>query len=406
MGESASTMTSSCSRSIFRQRLPRLISRSAGVTTTVWRERGRSRAARRGVTPRDRTRCAYASSPTTNSRSRPRHVTRSELPTALQERDDTAGCRRTPSRRAPVIPAARASAASSRARVDPTPRPWWASATSKATSAAAPSRTRRAIPAGCGSSVDDSRRGRGGRASTRAKRCDLRSRTAAASRRRIAVSREREPRRCEQRGDRFRIAVSQWPDREPVYVARLHVPRVNACHGRYASLLRAIFLTWPVPAMQTVGSWSRTSASASSTASASRTRRLAKGRCSCSARSGSPTSRRSGTIPAPATFFEELAQHPSRRALRPTRGWALRPGASGASERSNLDSAGARYGDRRLRRRAGDRVRMLVRRPSRRRAWLLRAPDRVRKVVFFGELRLARLTSRRRRDARSSSLHA
>ena len=49
-----------------------------------------------------------------------------------------------------VMPAARASAASSLARMDPTPWLWYSSATANAISAVEPVRTRRAIPDGLG----------------------------------------------------------------------------------------------------------------------------------------------------------------------------------------------------------------------------------------------------------------
>ena len=116
-----------------------------------------------------------------------------------------------------VIPAARASAASSLARIDPTPRPWWASATAKAISAESPSRTSLAIPTGCGVAVDvadedvavaidpcERRELEVGEAGLRAAEAALARAVAEA---------------CEQCGDRFRVPVSQRSDREPVDVA-------------------------------------------------------------------------------------------------------------------------------------------------------------------------------------------
>jgi hypothetical protein len=91
-----------------------------------------------------------ASSAATSSRSRPRIRTWSELETLAStlvarglSPHVVASSRRTP--------AALASAASSRVRTVPIPFPWWSSATSNATSALSPVRTRRAIATGSGS---------------------------------------------------------------------------------------------------------------------------------------------------------------------------------------------------------------------------------------------------------------
>ena len=124
------------------------------------------------------------------------------------------------------------------------------------------------------------------------------------------------------------------------------------------------------------------SASASSTAGASPTRPSGTGRCSSSAAAGSPTSRRSGPT-RPASVLRGARADASRRALRPARGRALRARAAGPADRGARDAA-ARDRARGERRRAGDAVRLLVRR-ARDRA--LREPSRrsgCAKIVFFG----------------------
>src|SRR6185295_9050861 len=86
----------------------------------------------------------------TNSRSPPFQRTSTDC--ARRPRSETTG-RLSPQTVATscVMPAARASAASSRASSEPIPRPWSVSATSNAISPVPPMRTRRAMPAGAGS---------------------------------------------------------------------------------------------------------------------------------------------------------------------------------------------------------------------------------------------------------------
>ena len=255
----------------------------------------------------------------------------------------SSGCRHRPSRRARVIPAARASAASSRARVEPIPRLWCVSATSKAISADRRRRGRAARSRRLRISVDvadehvvvvvDTGEG-----------CELTPR-AGASRRRTGApaNASRAARTARHRGG---VAVSQRPDREPVDEARVHAKMVNAARrscfpaaGHLVDMART--------GHHTGGPWSRTSASASSTGGGSRTRRRRGTAPRVRRRVGLAPRRGVGRQPARG-FYEELAARTA---------WSATTGSARGSRTATFPARHGRARDARARRPSSRRYR-------------------------------------------------